>query len=1190
MTMLMFNNLQVCWDFTDTTELNVTGARHFVAASSELLDHADDVKLDHSQNITVMAWFKRDTVGALFVDIASKSDTGTKTEWAIRIDDDDLEFHTGDGAGTNIAGLVSAVDTTDLWYFAVGVHDDPTTTTRIYGGDENGVALATAADTDASNVNQDTESLRVGASFNGTILTDFFNGDIDELAIWHKSMTTDQVTWLYNGGAGRSLTDVTTSIEADNPGLGSLVAWYEMNEDGGIAMNSAPAGGLHLTETGSIELVPGHVLQTVGAENRSGDFAAANANLFDPHIPVTAYPFSFAIWVNTSQVALGTAIGMGSTTSATNYVILTVSAAGNAQFQVRDGGTDNVIIGSSINDSNWHLLVGTALNATTRKLYVDDIAAVTGAVSATFPTLDDFRIGALNNGGTVGTDWDGFLDEGMLFDAELTDAEVLTLYNDGGGVLAENLSTVDATLAAKMTNAWPLDFNAQPQPLDGAADFSPFANRHLIADLPVATAYPFSVAVWIKGSSVGDRAPFTSSQFAVGNQYFILLGDASGTLRYKIVNGGSQAQVFTVGLINDGDWHLITTVSAASNDHRVYFDDLAAVTTTSTVTFPTGLDNTIIGGWIKSGDPALKNQWIGQVDDAMVFNAALTSGERLTLYNSGAGLNESELKVEDATLHAKITNYWQLDNAAGLGDGASSFDGVDQYFDNSGVIAPPFATNETGIAIALWIKTTATGLDTCFSQSRFADTDVYLHLQLQADGTMSYIIKDSVATLTLNHSTVINDGDWHLVSATSKQTVLFSDNWDDHKLWIDDIAAVTSSTSVTPFESPAGAHTDLAIGALKANSTVTEYWNGDLDTVMAFPRHFLTDANVTTLWNKGAGYLPSQLENVDATLHEEIGSFWNLNEASGADLNSSFPARIHLTNNNTVTAASAPAPHGIDGLGKDIIGRLGLVNINTVTAATDQIPTGRGGEERDAIGELGVDNTGVVDGQGIFAGRLLNPLISIATDTTGGGRDLTQGTVALRPEFFENVVNGQPGAFFERSRGTYLDITAANWGSTIAQPYTFVIVLRTDAPTDNLQHTYVDSQTAANRNVIYKALTTNNNTIFQNTALTGNAASANAEIWVVVFDDDPAATNNSRLYVDGILRAGPGNTSTVSSFVIESMTVGDDYLHTSQELEGFIFELCLMTGDAVVDQLKNLNQINEALASTYGISYTPITS
>ena len=82
------------------------------------------------------------------------------------------------------------------WYHIVGVYDSSTPSMTIYLNGSDGSATQNSAD--ASSIANTANPFYLGA--NGT--TNEFDGIIDEVGIWSRQLTSDEVTELYNSGDG----------------------------------------------------------------------------------------------------------------------------------------------------------------------------------------------------------------------------------------------------------------------------------------------------------------------------------------------------------------------------------------------------------------------------------------------------------------------------------------------------------------------------------------------------------------------------------------------------------------------------------------------------------------------------------------------------------------------------------------------------------------------------------------------------------------------------------------------------------------------------------------------------------------------------------------------------------------------------------------------------------------------------
>ena len=122
--------------------------------------------------------------------------------------------------GITAGGQAFALATTNTgqWYHVVGVQDPDNTEVRLY---INGTYQSTTTNiADGANVNA---GFALGGSYNGGAPGTFINGHLDDVRIYSRVLTENEITSLYNSGSG---------TESEDGSLGTnLVAHYKMNDD-----------------------------------------------------------------------------------------------------------------------------------------------------------------------------------------------------------------------------------------------------------------------------------------------------------------------------------------------------------------------------------------------------------------------------------------------------------------------------------------------------------------------------------------------------------------------------------------------------------------------------------------------------------------------------------------------------------------------------------------------------------------------------------------------------------------------------------------------------------------------------------------------------------------------------------------------------------------------------------------------
>lgn len=105
-------------------------------------------------------------------------------------------FNVATGAGSPFYSQSNLALTTGIWYHLVGTKDS-TSGLKIYvNGGQKGTSLGATG-----NITHANTSVTIGQRSN-VAPGDFFDGDIDEIAIWSRALTAAEVVTLYNGGDG----------------------------------------------------------------------------------------------------------------------------------------------------------------------------------------------------------------------------------------------------------------------------------------------------------------------------------------------------------------------------------------------------------------------------------------------------------------------------------------------------------------------------------------------------------------------------------------------------------------------------------------------------------------------------------------------------------------------------------------------------------------------------------------------------------------------------------------------------------------------------------------------------------------------------------------------------------------------------------------------------------------------------
>jgi len=182
--------------------------------TSDYVEIADSAELDLSGNFAIGGWFKVEGNGGGSVpgSAISKWWDGTTRAFDLRINQASISFDwrpSGAGADSIVEKTGLSLNNGSFHYIAIVYAD---TKMIIYLDGTN------VAETTASSINQNNANIRLGA-YSHTSSTGFFDGRVDELGFWDRTLTSDEITELYNSGDGSTY----PFIESVNANFGYVI-------------------------------------------------------------------------------------------------------------------------------------------------------------------------------------------------------------------------------------------------------------------------------------------------------------------------------------------------------------------------------------------------------------------------------------------------------------------------------------------------------------------------------------------------------------------------------------------------------------------------------------------------------------------------------------------------------------------------------------------------------------------------------------------------------------------------------------------------------------------------------------------------------------------------------------------------------------------------------------------------------
>jgi len=386
--------------------------------------------------------------------------------------------------------------------------------------------------------------------------------------------------------------------------------------------------------------------------------------------------FSVSVWIKTSASS-GAYLGKRDVTVGVVTGFILYLSSSKPGFLVSNAAGNTFVTGTtSVNDDEWHHVVGVRIGSTTHRIYLDGVLEAT--TSGTARNVDNtvpFYVGSQE--GIVSFDGSIFLP--CAHNRALSAAEVRGLYVAGGGqntfgALSVVLPrTVDESLVFQMDA--PADSYNTGAEIVEVRDASPSGNHGTlepsIAAGPVwgADGYVFDgVDDFITanhtgldwGSGSGTVIGWVRTTYAASSQIVFLRGmryaggkrytldlNASGKVGLNIDDNTSSVSATSSGSANNGAWHHIAGIRDG-NTLRVYIDGVADGT--ADVSGIGSIDDANNQGTVGAGNSAggpqgAEVRFDGDIDGVRVYSAALTPTQVLALYNGTAPTNTPVLDM-----------------------------------------------------------------------------------------------------------------------------------------------------------------------------------------------------------------------------------------------------------------------------------------------------------------------------------------------------------------------------------------------------------------------------------------------------------------------------------------------------------------------------------------------------------------
>jgi len=379
--------------------------------------------LSGSNTRTLSAWVKLDSNPSVYSAVVSYGGAGSLQSFGIYMS----------STGTprisyyNLNWDTSTSLTLGNWYHIVGIYKggnvETSTNTELYINGQIQTLTITNSLNLTGAINTSNTNYAIGyyrASPSGS----YFNGDIDQVRVFNKALSSAEVGKLYGNGAGEIACAYTSTTGIVNyPSDTTPVAYYKLDN----SSEDYSTGGNDGTAT--------NVEYKFGRYGQAAVFNGSSSAIVLPNDILDTSEHSISLWFNLDDTnGIQTVLEMD---YENRILFRAVSTDSNLAYIGSVGYFDH---GIPFSAGQWYHLVITFSAGNPFKIYVDGVLSYTGANSNIKSQDNDNILGASNSSGANGVD--GKIDQVRIYSTALTSSQVTELYNEKPEVDTSNFKAV----------------------------------------------------------------------------------------------------------------------------------------------------------------------------------------------------------------------------------------------------------------------------------------------------------------------------------------------------------------------------------------------------------------------------------------------------------------------------------------------------------------------------------------------------------------------------------------------------------------------------------------------------------------------------------------------------------------------------------------------------------------------------
>lgn len=750
--------------------------------------------------------------------------------------------------------------------------------------------------------------------------TSYFDGTLDEVRVYTKSLSPAEVQQLYNFAPGPvaywMLDEKTGATAVDSSGNGNTTSTFTGNTTWGSGKFGS---GLSFDGTDDVGRI---------VESTSTDLGA------------TTDSYTLSGWIKTIANYSGNATILAKDDGSGAYPMsLYLNSSEYACFQISDGTNSPSTCGSTaLNDGLWHHISGVR-DVFNDKIYVyvDGllINSTTDTTTATTVNNDDLSIGSSGTS-YIGNDFDGAIDDVRIYSYARTSAQIVSDMNgghplggspvgsqviywkldEGYGSLA-NDSSASGSYDGTITNStWSNSGKFGKALTTGSSLKSISAGDVAFVD----GLAEMSVSIWVNPTTLATTKNLIGKYNGFSQDSFALFTDSTSSdeLRFYVppaLNTGGATSYFLTSdanLVTNSWQHIVLVYNgtlASAQRAKVYINGRqtnGAITGTIPTAMTSGSTTSLKVGDVVGNNTGLSATY----DEVKIYNSALSLSEILIDYNRGSSVilgalsnsstyqkdaaNQEYCVPGDTTSCSAPIGEWKMDEASWTNDcstdtvfdssgngnhgdscpnttgptggtipgkigKAGTLDGTDEYVDLYDSMNASLGTTYT---VSAWIKTTTVAEVNVVVSYRSTSQSTPVHFQMDHNNAdVRFIVRDTAGNIaTASYASALTADSWYHITGVR--------NGNTTRVYVNGIEGTSATASIgnTSHDKAIIGGIVTGIGSTPNASTL---FKGAIDNLRIY-NYVRTPAQISWEYNRGAPLAHYKLDECTSTTANDM--------------------------------------------------------------------------------------------------------------------------------------------------------------------------------------------------------------------------------------------------------------------------------------------------------------------------------